>query len=338
MKNIKTILIVLVISVLGFVIYTKTKQEKSSLSAEGISSFAVKDTASIDKINLSDTQGNKMSFIKKGSQWTLENGKCIQQHMIKVFLETFKFVAVKGPVPVGAVDNVNKQITAHHKKIEIFKNGILSKTWYVGNPTRDHEGTYMLLKDPVLGKSPEPYNMYLPNMHGNLADRFSTNPLDYVCSEVYKYDPLTIKTVDVVVPDSSHLNFRIELIAKNTFELYNNDVKMESFDTTRVRTYLNYYRKIHFEFHNRSANKEKVDSLRAATPYYAINVTDNTGDVNGIKAYKKSASTIRKDFNGDIIKYDINKLWVFTRYDELTVCQYHVFDKLFRDINFFKLK
>jgi hypothetical protein len=337
MKNIKTIVILAVISILGFVIFSKNKEEKSSLSSEAISNFAVKDTASIDRINLSDTQGKSMSFIKTGNVWTLENGKCIQQHMIYVFLETFKFVAIKGPVSVGAIDNVNKTILTHHKKIEIFQNGMLAKTWYVGNATRDHEGTYMLLKDPVLGKSPEPYIMYLPNMHGNLLDRFSTNPLDYVCSEIYKYDPLTINTVNVVVPDSSHLNFRIELIAKNTFELYNNDIKVESFDTTKIRTYLNYYRKIHFEFHNRSANLSKIDSLKTATPFYTIDVTDNTGDVNGIRAYKKLAAFEQMDFNGNIMVYDPNKLWVFTRYGELTVCQYHVFDKLFRDINFFKL-
>lgn len=337
MKNIKTIVILVVIAILGFVIFSKINEEKSSLSAEAISDFAVKDTASIDRINLSDTQGRKMSFIKSGNVWTLEDGKCIQQHMIYVFLETFKFVAVKGPLPVGSIDNVNKTILAHHKKIEIFQNGKLAKTWYVGNATRDHEGTFMLLKDPVLGKSPEPFIMYLPNMHGNLLDRFSTNPLDYVCSEVYKYDPLTINTVNVVVPDSSHLNFRIELIAKNTFELYNNDIKIETFDTTQVRTYLNYYRKIHFEFHNRSASQEVIDSLNSATPYYTIDVTDNTGDVNSIRAYKKLAAFEQRDFNGDIIKYDPNKLWVFTRYNELTVCQYHVFDKLFRGINFFKL-
>jgi len=337
MKNIKTIGIVIVILVLGFVIFSKVNEKKSSLSFEAISNFTVKDTATVDRINLSDSEGRSMSFIKNGNTWTLENGKCIQQHMIYVFLETFKFVAVKGPVSIGALDNVNKMIMTHHKKIEIFQNGKLAKTWYVGNATRDHEGTFMLLKDPVLGKSPEPFIMYLPNMHGNLLDRFSTNPLDYVCSEVYKYDPLVINTVNVVVPDSSHLNFRIELIAKNTFELYNNETKIEDFDTTKVRSYLNYFRKIHFEFHNRTASQEKIDSLQSATPFYTIDVTDNTGDVNGIRAYKKMAAFEQLDFNGDIIKYDPNKLWVFTRYNELTVCQYHVFDKLFRTINYFKL-
>ncbi len=81
----------------------------------------------------------------------------------------------------------------HHKKVEIFQNGKIAKTWYVGNATQDHLGTYMLLKDAEKGKSPEPFIMFLPNMYGSLQARFSTNPLDYVCSEIFTYDPLKIK-------------------------------------------------------------------------------------------------------------------------------------------------
>lgn len=337
MKNIKTIIILLIVAGLGYVVFTQIGGSKSSLSEEALSDFAVKDTASIDKINLSDTEGNAMSFIKNNHVWTLEDGKCIQQHMIATFLETFKYIAVKSPVPKGAVDNMNKQLMTHHKKVEIYQNGKISKTWYVGNPTQDHLGTYMLLKDPEKGKSPEPFIMFLPNMYGNLLDRFSTNHLDYVCSEIFAYDPLNIKTIDVVVPDSSELNYRIVALDENIFELYNNDTKVEGFDTAKVRSYITSYRKIHFEHHNRTANTAHIDSLKNSTPYYIISVTDKQEDVNEITAHIKSPGFDRYDFNGNLVEYDQDRLWVFTRYDELTVCQYHVFDKLLRDINYFKL-
>lgn len=337
MKNIKTILILLVVAGLGYFVYTQIGGEKSSLSNEALSDFAVKDTASIDRINLSDTEGNAMAFIKQSNVWTLESGECVQQHMIATFLETFKYVSVKSPVPEGAVDNMNKQIMTHHKKIEIYQNGKMSKTWYVGNPTQDHLGTYMLLKDPVKGKSPEPFIMFLPNMHGNLLDRFSTNQLDYVCSEIFTYDPLNIGVIDVVVPDSTELNYKIVALNENTFELYNNETKVELFDTSRVRSYITAYRKIHFEHHNRTANQTYIDSLKNSTPYYVISVSDKQGDKNRIVAHYKEPGFDRYDFDGNLIKYDQDRLWVFTRHDDLTVCQYHVFDKLLRDINYFKL-
>jgi hypothetical protein len=279
-----------------------------------------------------------MAFKKEGNTWVLEDGKCVQQHMIYILLETFKYVSVKSPVPEAAVSNINEQILKRHKKIEIFQNGELSKTWYVGNPTQDHLGTYMLLKDPKKGKSPEPFIMFLPNMNGTLQARFSTNPLDYVCSEIFTYDPLDIKSINVEVPDSANLNFKIIAIDDNTFELYNNEHKVESFDTARVRSYLVGYRKIHFEHHNRTANENHIDSLRNSTPYYKIAVTNDLGETNNIVAYLKSPGFNRYDLVGNIIEHDRDRLWVFTKYDELTVCQYHVFDKLLRDINYFKIK
>jgi hypothetical protein len=337
MKNVKTIIILLIVTILGYVVFTQLGGDKSSLSEKALSDFAVKDTSSIERINLSDTEGNAMAFIKRDQVWTLETGECVQQHMIATFLETFKYIAVKSPVPEGAVDNMNEQIMLHHKKIEIFQNGEMSKTWYVGNPTQDHLGTYMLLKDPEKGKSPEPFIMFLPNMHGNLLDRFSTNHLDYVCSDIFIYDPLNINTIDVVIPDSSELNYKIVALDNNTFELFNNDLKVVNFDTARVRSYITAYRKVHFVYHNRTADQNHIDSLKNSTPYYIISVTDKQGDVNKVTAHLKSPGFNRFDFNGDLMEYDQDNLWVFTRYNELTVCQYHVFDKLLRDINYFKL-
>ena len=278
-----------------------------------------------------------MAFIKNDQIWTLGTGECVQQHMIATFLETFMYVSVKSPVPEGAVVNMNEQIMLHHKKVEIYQNGKVSKTWYVGNPTQDHLGTYMLLKDPEKGKSPEPFIMFLPNMNGNLLDRFSTNHLDYVCSDIFIYDPLNINTIDVLIPDSTELNFKIVALDNNTFELFNNELKVDNFDTAKVRSYITSYRKVHFTHHNRTADQNQIDSLKNSTPYYVISVTDKKGDENKINAHLKSPGFNRFDFNGDLMEYDQDNLWVFTRYDELTVCQYHVFDKLLRDINFFKL-
>ncbi len=97
------------------------------------------------------------------------------------------------------------------------------------------------------------------------------------------------------------------------------------------------YRKIHFEHHNRTANQVQIDSLKNSTPYYVISVTDKSGNEKMINTHLKAPGFDRYDFNGNLMEYDLDRLWVFTPYDELTVCQYYVFDKLFRDINFFKI-
>lgn len=177
MKNVKTILIVVAVAILAYFTYQLSTQKKSSLSENALSDFAVEDTASVDRIKLSDTQGFEVEFMKNGKLWVRPDSSCVQQHMIHLFLETFKYISVKSPVPEGAVDNINKMIIAHHKKVEIFQNGKLEKTWYIGNATQDHLATYMLLEDAEKGRSPEPFIMSLPNMYGSLDAQFSTNPL-----------------------------------------------------------------------------------------------------------------------------------------------------------------
>lgn len=339
MKNLKTILIVAALGGLAyFAWYLSKGEDNSKLADEALSDFAIKDTASIDKLILTDTEGSAgVNLVRTPQGWTTDKGDCVQQHLVNTILETIKHVAVKGPVPKDAIETINKNLTAHHRKIEIFVKGVLTKTWYIGNPTPDHYGTYMLLKDPELGKSPEPFIMHMPNEHGSLQSRFITNPLEFKCSGVFNYDPLDIKSIDVQLPDSSQLNFKIVANSENNFSLFNNGTPVPAFDTAAVRGYILYYQKIHFESHNALLSPSQVDSLKASKPYYTIEVLTKAGEANKIKLYKKRFVVERYGYDGELLEFDQDRLWVVLQDGTLVVGQYHVFDKLLRDIHFFEL-
>jgi hypothetical protein len=338
MKNLRTILIVVALGGLAFFAWYLNKgTENSKMADAALSDFAVKDTASIDKLILTDTEGNKgVNLIRTPQGWTTDKGDCVQQHLVSAILETIKHVAVKGPVPKDAIETINKNLTAHHRKIEIYVKGELAKTWYIGNPTPDHYGTYMLLKDPELGKSPEPFIMHMPNEHGSLQSRFITNPLEFRCSGIFTYEPLDVKSIDVQIPDSSHLNFKIVANSDNNFSLFNNQKPLADFDTTQVRGYILYYQKIHFESHNNLLNPAQVDSMKATVPYYTIEVITKAGESNKISLYKKRFVMERYGYDGELLQFDQDRVWVFLNDGTLVVGQYHVFDKLLRDIHFFE--
>ncbi len=338
MKNFKTILIVLIVGGLGFFAYKlATGEKKSQMAAEALSDFAIRDTATIDRLVITDTDGNPGVDLKRvGNEWQTTDGDCIQQHLVGTILETIKYIKVKSPVPKGSIETINKMIAAHNKKMDIYQNGKLVKTWYVGDPTRDQYGTYMLLKDAEKGKSPEPYIMHLPNMNGNLSTRFVTNPQDLECTGVFNYDPATIATVNVTIPDSAHLNYKLVATGDNKFEVYNNETQVTEFDTTQVRRYLVNFRKIHFEHHNYVLSKAEVDSLVQSQPYYTINVALEGGETNNIRLFRRAGGPNRYGLDGELIKYDQDRLWVELQDGEVVSGQYHVFNKLMRDINFFK--
>jgi len=338
MKNLKTILIVLVVAGLGyFAYYLATKPEGPHMSAEALSDFAVKDTASINKLVLTDTEGSAgITLLRAGGIWTNEAGECIQQHLVQTILETIKYVKVKSPVAEGSIQTINKNLAAHHVKMEIYQNGKLTKTWYIGDPTQDQYGTFMLLKDEEKGKSPEPFIMYMPNMYGNLSTRFVTDPREFYCTEVFAYDPLNIAAVEVIIPDSSQLSYKIVAVSESTFEVYNNDKKLPVFDTVAVREYLVGFKKIHFENHNYTLTEQNLDSLKNSTPYYTISVTDKAGSVSKIRIFQRKYQIVKYGLDGNILEFDQDRVWVELQNGTVVVGQYFVFGKLMRTIDFFE--
>ena len=338
MKNLTTVIIIVLAAGLALLAYILSNNNASGavMATEALSDFAIKDTAKIDKLVITDTDGNPgVSLIRVENEWQTEERECIQQHLVQTILETIKYIKVKSPVPKGAIETTNKSIAAHHKKMEIYVDGKLNKTWYIGNPTQDQYGTYMLLKDPEKGKSPEPFIMHLPNMYGNLSTRFVTDPREFECTEVFRYDPLNIKTVDVEIPDSSHLSFRIEALDDNLFEVYQGDQQLENFDTTRVRGYLLHYKKIHFEGYNYDITEEMIDSIRQTQPYYTIDVTTKDGEEKGVKLFRRKYLIDKVGLDGELLEFDQDRVWVDMDDGRFVVGQFYVFGRIMSDIRMF---
>ena len=89
MKNIKTIIIIVVLAGLASVAYKLSdKSTGSNLADAALSDFAVKDTTSIDKLVLTDTEGNSgVTVMRTAGGWTTQEGECVQQHLVQTLLE-----------------------------------------------------------------------------------------------------------------------------------------------------------------------------------------------------------------------------------------------------------
>jgi hypothetical protein len=337
MGKYKSILLIVVLGALGYLAFSLLNEKKSSLSEEALSDFAIKDTASIDRIRISSNVGGLVDFVKIDGVWHFEDGACAQQHMIYNFLETIKYIAVKGPVPVGTIETVNKQTLAQHKKVEIFQNGALAKTWFIGTTTADHYGTYMILKNEGLGISPEPFIVFQPNVYGNLADQFSLRRKDYECSGIFVFDNLfDIKEIDVINHEDTAANFTIRSVDTNTFELYHNGLKIESFDTVNVRKYITGFAKMHYDVKEPLIPQEIRDSTLASPPYFTITVTDINGNANTLITHLKDPVNVEYDYDGNLITTDRDYLYAVMQNGDFVMIQYFVFDKAFRNLAYFR--
>lgn len=337
MGKLKLIILVIVLAGLSVVTYQLFNKEKSSLSAEALSDFAIKDTASIDRLIISSNSGGMIDFKKIEGKWGFADGGCIQIHMIHSFLETIKYVAIKSPVPRGAVENVNKLTLAQHKKIEIFQNGKLTKTWFIGTTTSDHYGTNMILKIEGIGISPEPFITFQPNVYGNLADQFSLRRKDYECSGIFVYKNLfDIKEIDIINHEDSTSNFTIKSMDTNTFKLYSNGAEVQNFDTVNVREYIAGFAKMHYDVKEPSIPKEIRDSIVDSPPYYTIKVTDKNGRVTSLITHLKGAIQQEFDYDGNLITIDRDNLYAVTDDSVFVMLQYYVFGKAFKKLSDFK--
>ncbi len=147
MKKNKIILLI-VLALLVFAGFLYFSQKSNTIKKE-LSDFAVEDTGKIEKLFLVDNEKRSVLLERTNpGRWNL-NGKFeARADAVNVLLSTIKRVAVKTPVPKSAFDNVVKQIAAKHVKIEIYSEGDnLIKSYYVGHPNQEHNGTYMLLEN-----------------------------------------------------------------------------------------------------------------------------------------------------------------------------------------------
>lgn len=308
-------------------------QESNSTHNEQMSDFAIDDTTLITKIIISNPDGDKATLEKIGHEkWQL-NGKYLARiDAMHIIFKTAKLVSVKNEVPNAAVKNVLKTLAVTYKKVDYYNGNTLLKTWYVGSPTRDHYGTYMLLEKPGHGKSIVPYVMEIKGFFGNLSSRFFTDEKEWRDKMIYKLQPEEIASIDFTNNENPEYSFKIEVQGKNKFALFDGkNQPVNGFDTVNVRSYLLNFRKIAFETFNRGILKPaQEDSLKKSIPFTIISVTNTEGETTAIKAYRKAPTNQQKNLDGEKYQFDVERLYAVIPSGEIVIMQYGTFDKIWR--------
>ena len=131
-------------------------------------------------------------------------------------------------------------------------------------------------------------------------------------------------------------SFKIVANSENSFSLYSNKKQINEFDTSLVRNYILFYKRVHFERQNYLINQTQVDSVRKTTPYYTITVTNQSGLENRVKCFRKGMIKEQYDLDGNLIEWDRDRLWLVLNDGSFVVAQYHVFDRLLLGLDYFQ--
>ena len=347
-KNLVLIILLLVIVAGAFWAYSLFEAEKRELATEPLSDFQIKDTANVDKIIITEKDFGSITLNRNKSDnvWYINDSKEIAQpYNVNLILETAFQIQIKQNVSNELRETALTQLAIRHKKVEYYFDGEDKprKTWYVGNGTTDHMGTYMLLElyDKSSGKSlrsPDPFIMHKPGVYGTLETRFFANKQDWMYPGVFNYNIKDIASIKVENNEFSGESFTVNVQESGKVELLDGSAnKVNIFDTSEVRHYVTHYKDLFYESFATNLEAHEMDSIYNAQPQYIFNVTERNGNKKIVKLWK-----IKKEQESvglDQMQFDTGRAYAsINGSKELVKVQFFTWDVLFKPLSYFRPK
>jgi hypothetical protein len=340
MKKSSIIILAILISLAGLSIYIYKNKNKTSTIDKEASDFKYKDTAAIDKIFLADKDGKQVLVERTVNGWILDGKFHVRPDVIELLLYTIKSVEVKSPVSKNGKTSVIKIMSAKSTKIEIYSKGVKVKQYFVGHPTQDHTGTYMLLTNLETGENyEEPFITHIPGFDGFLSTRYNTDEIDWRDRLLINLRPPQIKQIKMElneIPDSS---FVIDLFSMQRFGLKTLKGKQIPFEEDKMKQYIAYFQNVNCEIALDKKDK-LVDSLStSALPFIKLTITDRNNSNSVYEFYHKQPSESKNAEYAVNYKYDPDRLFVkYNNGKDYGVAQFYVFGKILQTYAYFMPK
>lgn len=328
-----------IILAIGLTIYLSNRSNTTLNPGE--KNFAVTDTASVTRIFLADKTNQSVLLEKTDSAGWMLNGKYgAQPEMVDELLYTLMYATVLKPVPNTMKETVIRQLAAHAIKVEVYARvhfidifGVklfpyekCIRTYYVGAATQENQGNFMIMEDADM-----PFIVHIPGFRGFLHPRYSPRESDWRNHQVFKYTLPGISSVDVTYPTLPERSFRLENPDNINFSINNEKLgPLKPIDTIKVISYLNAFTDVRFETFLNEEPEVFKDSLKKATPFCIIAVTNRKGETNSIALHRIKALPGSVNLMGDPVEFDPERLYGILNGKDLVMTQYFVFGALMR--------
>lgn len=305
-------------------------QNRGNTFQSDLTDFAVKDTNNISKIFIADTFGKNILLKKINGEWYLdENGETkARKDAVDYILKVLPTLSIKAPVAAKSIDAMIKRLTIFHKKVEIYfgDEKTPSKTIYIGDATPDHYGNLALLETKKNGKGKVPYYIQSDGKRGNIGPAFFTEPLDWIHTSIFEYEPEEIENLSITYPASIENSFEISKTNDGYTVTNPNSKEKGEVDPFFTEIYLDNYKKVFYETEEYIFGKEQIDSLLQIQPFAIISVTGKNG-TEKISLIRKSGFDRTVSFDDENPEFDQDRCYGI--YDKkIVLCQYYTFDKL----------
>ncbi len=332
MKKLLPYILILVLLAGGVAFFLYQYSPSTMVKKE--SEFAVRDVDAITRVVLTDIKGQKVELSKDGKRW-LVNGKYeVNEEPLALLFTAIQKMETQYPVPEKAQPLVLKDMAKKRFRCEIYTGGAQpSKVYYVGGPTADGTGTYVIME--LDGRiASRPYVVHIPGIDAYLTSRFYTDEEYWRTKWVYRDNDATIKNLSVTYEREKQKSFSLtRLGARDTFVITNSDGQADAQPKQRfIHQYLEFFDGLSLEaFENKNPIK---DTILAMQPFCTIKMkrVDNT-ETNVEIFYMPINAHSRQQFDdkGRALLYDVEHYYIgMNDRKDFGLIQYYVWGKALR--------
>lgn len=333
-KNLVYLLVLVVLlGVAGWLI--SNRNEQGSLERKLDYEFGIKDTASIDKIIIKDKRPSSVTLTRDEGFWVVNNEYRARKEAMNTLLETLHRMEMRNFIEERMKPTVLKRMSVFGKEVQIYQNGKLLKTFFVGTETHDEMATYMMNK-----ASDAPFAVNIPGFNGYLSSRFFTQAELWRSRDVTLMNPRSIREVQMVYPDSLNKSFKITVFSPDSLYLTNleDEKVVRQASRVKMRIYLAASSRIKYEGAILPTDPiyQRRDSLLASTPVFYITIKDNNGKSTRLEGYKVRGPAELPDPTLDVPEFDPDRLHAFIDRERMVLIQYYGLQHIFKPIDHFK--
>lgn len=346
-KNRLAIILVIVLGAISIALLV-LKNHTNTLDKAN-SEFAVDDTASITKIFLADKENNTVTLTRLSpAKWSINEQFNVSRDAMDLFLKTLMSVEVKEPVSKAATPQIIKLLATNSVKVEIyqkvyridlfdklklFPHEKITKTYYVGCPTQNNMGTYMLVEG-----SDKPYITHIFGFNGFLTSRYSALVKDWREHVIFDLKYNQVKSVKVQIADDPGNSFMAVKKTPKKFLVValSNNTTVANYDTLKIMELFSAFEDVRFEAFLNDMNKFKKDSVLSSPPYITIGVEDYNGKMFNLTSFLRQAPADAIDQEGKPLVYDRDRLYAMINdKKDLVMIQFYTFGSIFKPLSYY---
>lgn len=341
--------VIIILALIFFIIFVVIKRSKTSTIDNSSNQFAVDDTASITKIFIADKNNNTVLLSRKDSSiWMVNDTFRASKDVVVSLLKTIMSLDIKQPVSKSGREQIMKLLATNSTKVEIYQKAYridlfdkikwfphekLTKTYYVGSPTQDNMGTYMLLED-----AEDPYIVFIQGFNGFLSSRYSPMVKDWRDHTVFSLRYNHIKSVEVNIHGDPTGSFRAVKKSPRDFDvkMLSDKSKFIAYDTLKIMDLFASFENVRFETLLNNLDKTEKDSIFQQGPYIILNIEEADGKKMSVKTFLMKASPNQIDQLGNSVEFDRDRLYALINDEkDLVVIQFYVFGRLFKPLGYY---